>query len=715
MPADKTKSAMTGSRLARIFLLAPPWLVLAIAFAATLIAWYATHADSQRKAEAAFQLRAEQITAEIRARLEAYEQVLRGGAGLFAVSGSVTRAQWHDYVAQLKLEASFPGIQGVGFAKIIVPEQRSAHVAAVQAEGFSDYDIRPEGSRDIYTSIVYLEPFSGRNLKAFGYDMFSEPVRRAAMEQARDSAVIAASGKVKLVQEDGDKVQAGFLMYAPVYQGGQVPASVEQRQQLLLGYVYAPFRIDDFMAGLVNIPQNQMHLAIYDGSQQSDSMLYGNDNREAHLASVQAPYSRVISLEVAGRPWLLTYSPAAEMLASHPTGVPNIILGSGTLISFLLFGITQMLINRRARAEALANDMTQALRESEARMTGIIDASMEAIISVDDRQHIVMFNPAAESIFRCKAKEAIGSPLSRFIPERFRATHHVHVERFGTTGTSERRMGKQLALYGLRADGEEFPLEASISQIEQNGKKLYTVMLRDITQRKLNEQELEASRHQLRELAASVQGAREEEKARIARELHDDLGQQLTALKMDLSWLAHRVPNDTALIEKIQAMQGLTNTSVNSLRRIASDLRPTMLDDLGLAPAIEWLAQDFAKRTGIKVHLAINDHAYRLTKDAETAIYRIVQESLTNVTRHANATNVFISTEYTEKGFLLTVRDDGIGLMPSSRRKAKSFGLLGMKERVHVFGGAISFAGAPGYGTTIEVELPRSVIQEEAL
>jgi PAS domain S-box-containing protein len=405
--------------------------------------------------------------------------------------------------------------------------------------------------------------------------------------------------------------------------------------------------------------------------------------------------------------------PATEALASYASALPITILGGGTLISLLLFAIAHARNNQRTKAEAMAKGMTAALSESEARLSGIIDAAMEAIISVDDQQHIIMFNPAAETVFRCKADDAIGSPLSRFIPERFREAHHQHVERFGATGTSERRMGKQLALYGLRADCEEFPIEASISQIEQHGKKLFTVMLRDITQRKVAEQELEASRQQLRELAVNVQKAREEEKTRIARELHDDLGQQLTALKMDLSWLAHRVPGEAALTEKIQSMQALTNTSVTSLRRIASDLRPTMLDDLGLGPAIEWLAQDFSQRCGVKVHLNIADHSLRLTQDAETAIYRILQESLTNVTRHAKASNVFITMAQTENGFSLTVRDDGIGLAPGSTRKAKSFGLLGMKERVHVFSGTIYIGSQSDGGTTVEVMLPASVIQEE--
>ncbi|MGB8337446.1 MAG: CHASE domain-containing protein [Burkholderiales bacterium] len=712
MLASKSKTISTSNNLTALFAKAPPWLVLVLALISTLVAWYATQTDSDVKADHAFQLHAEKITTEIRARLDAYEQVLRGGVGLFAVNNALTRTQWHDYVSHLRLAESFPGIQGVGFTKVITPDQLSAHVAAVRAEGYPDYDVRPAGPREIYASIIYLEPFSGSNLRAFGYDTFSEPVRRAAMERARDSGNISATGKLKLVQEDGEKLQAGFILYAAIYRNGKIPATVEQRRSELLGYVSAPFRIDDFMAGLSNLPADQVQLKIYDGTQPTpDTLLFDNSsNRE----TASAMLSHHTTLQAAGRPWSLAFSLAAELLAGYSSALPNTILGGGTLISLLLFAIAQALTNQRAKAEAIAKDMTEALRESESRMTGIIGAAMEAIISVDDKQHVIMFNAAAENVFRCKAEDAIGSPLSCFLPERFRAAHHQHVERFGATGTSERRMGKQLALYGLRADGEEFPIEASISQIEQYGKKLYTVMLRDITQRKIVEQELEASRKQLRELAVSVQKAREEEKSRIARELHDDLGQQLTALKMDLSWLAHRVPKEVALAEKIQAMQALTNSSVTSLRRIASDLRPTMLDDLGLAPAIEWLTQDFAQRSGVKVHLNIGQHSQRLNKDAETAVYRIVQESLTNVTRHAKATNVFINMAYNEKRFSLTVRDDGIGLAPGSARKGKSFGLLGMKERVHVFGGTIYIAGQSDGGTTIEVVLPASVIQEEA-
>jgi PAS domain S-box-containing protein len=178
--------------------------------------------------------------------------------------------------------------------------------------------------------------------------------------------------------------------------------------------------------------------------------------------------------------------------------------------------------------------------ESQARFDAIVDSAMDAIITVDAAQHIVVFNRAAEQTFRGPRREALGSSLDRFIPARFRAGHRGHVEQFARTGVTSRRMGDVTTLWGLRADGEEFPIEASISQAGEAGERYYTVILRDITLRKQAEDALRGSQRELRELSARVLEAREEEKTRIARELHDELGQLLTALKMDLGWLRER-------------------------------------------------------------------------------------------------------------------------------------------------------------------------------
>jgi PAS domain S-box-containing protein len=350
---------------------------------------------------------------------------------------------------------------------------------------------------------------------------------------------------------------------------------------------------------------------------------------------------------------------------------------------------------------------------NDAQIVSIIRSAMEAIVTIDESQRIVIFNPAAEQVFGCSAADAIGTSLERFIPLRFRDRHAHFVRQFGVTGVSERRMGQQRVLHGLRADGEEFPIEASISQVSTEGGKLYTVMLRDVTERVRAEQALQASQEELRQLSANIQNVREEEKMRIARELHDDLGQQLTALKMDVSLLDATLKEagyPLEVGEQIRAMHGLIDATVASVRRIAADLRPVMLDDLGPIAAIEWLAADFGKRYGIAVRAEILQDHIDFSPAGGTALFRIVQEALTNVARHARATEVELSLTRAGDACVLRVRDNGQGMDLSAGRKSHSFGLLGIRERVRLFGGTVKFESSPGQGCTLEVGLALSAI-----
>ncbi|HET9470634.1 MAG TPA: PAS domain S-box protein, partial [Usitatibacter sp.] len=240
------------------------------------------------------------------------------------------------------------------------------------------------------------------------------------------------------------------------------------------------------------------------------------------------------------------------------------------------------------------------LARSEARLRGILDSAMDAIITVDSRQHIVLFNRAAEEVFNCPRDQAIGAPLAWFIPERFRHAHSALVAKFGGTGASSRRMGAQRIVMGLRRNGEEFPIDASISHIVEEGEHFYTVILRDVTERSHAERALRESKEEIRNLALTASSVREQEKSRIARELHDELGQALTALKIDVGWLReHLVEAPGAVLSKLGAMQVLLDGTVAAARRISSDLRPLMLDDLGLVAACEWLAHNFQQRTGV--------------------------------------------------------------------------------------------------------------------
>ncbi len=377
-----------------------------------------------------------------------------------------------------------------------------------------------------------------------------------------------------------------------------------------------------------------------------------------------------------------------------------------------LFTVILRDITVRKQAEAEAERVRGALGAAERRLGAIVDSAMDAVITVDEQQKIVLFNRAAEAVFRVRREDVVGTPLDRFIPPRFRGGHRGHIEGFGSTGVTARRMGDVTTLWALRAGkedegAEEFPIEASISQAAEGGHRFYTVILRDITLRKQAEDELRRQQKELRELSARVLEAREEEKTRIARELHDELGQLLTAMKMDLASLREQT-KDAAVLERAAEISGLLDKTVSATRRISADLRPLMLDDLGLADAASWLAEDFAKRSGVGVQLEVlGDDLGELSKGVATALYRALQESLTNIARHSGAKRAWVRMEAVEDDIHLEVEDDGRGIAPEDLAKARSLGLKGMRERVSDLGGSLELARAPRGGTRLRVRVPR--------
>jgi PAS domain S-box-containing protein len=334
-----------------------------------------------------------------------------------------------------------------------------------------------------------------------------------------------------------------------------------------------------------------------------------------------------------------------------------------------------------------------------ARLAGLLDSAMDAIITVDDTQRIVLYNRAAEKIFGWTSEEAMGATLDKLMPERFRGNHGAHMRRFDRTGTTSRRMGDGTVLYGLRASGEEFPMEASISQLDTAEGKLFTVILRDITERIRAQEELSS-------FAAEAHAIREGEKSRIARELHDELAQALTALKMDTIWLRDNAPaQPEKAVAKLADMVSMLDTTVAATRRIAADLRPLLLDDLGLAPAIEWLAHTFTQRTGVPCEVSVDDEL-ELQEPHATAVFRIVQESLANVGKHAQASEAGVVIARTGQAVMLEVRDNGQGFSTAAPRKPHSLGLMGLRERAQLLKGTVNIDSRPGRGTRVQVRIP---------
>ncbi len=341
------------------------------------------------------------------------------------------------------------------------------------------------------------------------------------------------------------------------------------------------------------------------------------------------------------------------------------------------------------------------LRDADAasRLAALLDSAMDAIISIDDGECIVLYNRAAEATFGWPTQQVLGQPLSMLIPARFRHGHGAHVRQFAATGVTSRRKGDGAVLYGLRADGGEFPMDASISQIDTEQGKLFSVIVRDVTERV-------RARQDLARFATEASAIREQEKSRVARELHDELAQSLTALKMDAAWLRDHLQHDPAGVsEKIADMLVMLDASVAATRRIATDLRPLVLDDLGLAPAIEWLVQNFSQRHGVPCHLAL-DESLALQEPHATAVFRIVQESLANVAKHAQARQAWVRVVSEGAQVVLEVRDDGVGFDPRAARKPESLGLMGLRERAMLLQGAVEITSTLGEGTRLCAQIP---------
>jgi len=353
-----------------------------------------------------------------------------------------------------------------------------------------------------------------------------------------------------------------------------------------------------------------------------------------------------------------------------------------------------------------------SLRESEARKGSILNSALDAIITINDRGRITEFNPAAEKIFGRARAEVMGNELAEvLIPPSLRDKHRRGLERF-LAGGQATMLGKRVEIMAMRADGKEFPVELAITKVSLDGPPMFTGFVRDITERRRAEKQLRDSREQLRALAAYLQSVREEERTRIAREVHDELGQGLTGLKMDLASLEKKVAEVSStedlqqFEEKLEELPVRVDTIIATVRKIATELRPPVLDDLGLEAAIEWQIQEFEKRTGIKCQYSCGLKNVDLGPDRATAVFRIFQETLTNVVRHAEATQVDIHLREEGDKLILEVQDNGRGMTGRELSGTRSLGLLGMRERATMLDGEVNIIGRQGKGTTVGVRIP---------
>ncbi|SLM48234.1 membrane protein of unknown function [Nitrospira japonica] len=356
--------------------------------------------------------------------------------------------------------------------------------------------------------------------------------------------------------------------------------------------------------------------------------------------------------------------------------------------------------------EALVSEVTermqteQAFRLSEGRLAGILDIAQDAIILIEEDRSISLFNQGASRLFGYSPEEVLGRPVELLLPARYRIHHPSNVQAFAFGPESARPMAERREVFGLRKDGREFPAEASISKLTIAEKTTFTVILRDITDRQQTEQQLQS-------LTAQLMTAQEEERRRISRELHDDINQRLAILAIELG----NMETEPALSgeQSRQAIQSLAQrlaTISDDVRRIAYQFHSSILDDLGLPAALTQLTDEFSARTGVKTIVVQEELTQPFPRDVASCLYRITQESLANVSRHATASRVELELTCDGSAVTLSIQDNGKGFDPAQHRHRRGLGLINMRERVRAIQGRMEIHSQTGQGTRISVLVP---------
>ncbi len=376
------------------------------------------------------------------------------------------------------------------------------------------------------------------------------------------------------------------------------------------------------------------------------------------------------------------------------------------------------LLNAQGRCYALcgiATDITDRKRAEEDRQKLakdrllLLESTGEGIYGIDRQGRCTFINSAAARMLGSLSEELLGQDMHERIHHSFPdGTTYPHATcRIQKTLEGGKGCKVDDEVY-WRKDGTAFPVEySSFPIIEQQQIIGAVVVFLDITERKRAEQQLTLSHDQLRKLTARLESVREEERILIAREIHDELGQALTGVKLELCLLHDQIAEvSPAMMNRLESISTLVDGTIQSVQRIATELRPVVLDQLGLIPAIEWQAHEFQARTGIQCTLDVYLRAITLSHAGSTAMFRIFQEILTNVARHAQASIVHITLQEQAGSLVLDVRDNGRGVTDAELADPHSLGLVGMRERALLLGGETIFTGSPGAGTAVRVRIP---------
>ena len=699
------------------------WGMLAFTLLVQLVVWQSLRTNEDRAARQQFQMLGEKVTEAIRKRLRDHEQILLGGAGLFDAVENVSREQWRTYVERLLLPDRYPGIQGVGFSQAIPQAERDAHVARMRAQGYPDYDIHPPGQRELYTSIVYLEPFLRRNLAAFGYDMYSEPTRRRAMQRAAQLGETSITGKVTLLQETHGKVQAGVLLYVPVYRPSAPLTTPEQRMQALRGFVYSPYRVEDLMRGILRAADLPLALHIYASpGEEPEHLLY---------ASSEAPepgsarFSQLQQLELYGQTWTLRMDSRPEFDERFHSN-EALVFGLGLGLSLLVFFLTSSLALRHSRAQALANEMTRHIRQSkhdlrlsEERLSLALKGSNDGLWDLDLEAGSMFASPRAWEMLGYRPNEltcdlklwerlTVAEDLAQQ-KARLAQTMLSNVDHFTTELRLQHKHGHVVPVL----------LRGHIQRDPQGMAQRISGTLMDLTERKRVEQMkndfVSTVSHELRTPLTSISGA-------LGLIVGGALGAAPPAMQQMLE-IAYRnslrlghLINDLLDMEKIAAGKmsfELREHSLGDLLEESLASNQALCEQHGVCCTLEHPTDVLVWVDGLRLQQVLGNFLSNAVKFTPEGGEIRLHSSLRGTKVRISVTDQGpgIPEAFRSRVFEKFAQADA---SDSRQKSGTGLGLAITKELIERMGGTVGFDCVPGQGTTFWCELPIQIPPAES-
>ena len=336
-----------------------------------------------------------------------------------------------------------------------------------------------------------------------------------------------------------------------------------------------------------------------------------------------------------------------------------------------------------------------------------MQSAVHGLVVLDAQCRIVLLNPCAEAMFGYGSEQMYGCAFELLLPLHAQVAQRRYLDQLCMNVKQGHPLETKMTLQGIRANGEEFPIQATVSHVTVQEQIFLAFIMHDVGARRRIEPRRQSAQSDRRKISLLSQLAREVEKKRFSKELYDDLAQRLSVLKLDFDWLEQNQTNPGAVVsDRLQRMQGMLDDIISSTKDIASNLRPPLLDDFGLLPAVEWMAEGFQKRTSIDCQLEHSGMTIKPGEPIASAMFRIIQESLLNIERHARASHVKIALWQTARNIHINVQDDGVGMANEHSNKAGCYGLITMQERVYNLGGSISIKITVPHGVTIHAVIP---------